>query len=226
MGLLTRLFALVLLTLLPIVGVEIYDEIDARAQRSAEGKDQALRLVRLVAQEQSKVIAGARQLLTALGKAPTLNSGDSAGCDAYLADLAGAYPQYLGFVTIDPTGHAVCTSGGIAPRSFLGDRPYFTLAMRRLGFVLGEYEPEDTAHRRAIYLAQPFHDATGKVIGVVAAGLSLDWLNGEIARTPLPPHSTVSVWIARAWSSRVTRKRQVRRHPHRRGASFQSTEWA
>ena len=193
MGLLTRLFALVLLTLLPIVAVEIYDEVDAQSQRSEEGRDQALRLVRLVAQEQSKVVAGARQLLTALGKTPTLNSGESAACDAYLADLASAYPQYLGFVTIDPTGRTVCTSGAIAPKTFLGDRPYFNLAMRRLGFVLGEYEPGDATRQRAIYLAQPFHDATGKVIGVVAAGLSLDWLNGEIARTPLPPSSTVSV---------------------------------
>src|SRR5690242_2864669 len=111
MKLLTRLFALVLLTLLPILVVEIYDEMDARTARAEEGKDQALRLVRLVAQEQSKVMEGARQLLTALGKSPVLRNGNTWACNQFLADLSHSYPQYLNFVSMDLEGRVACDGG-------------------------------------------------------------------------------------------------------------------
>jgi signal transduction histidine kinase len=193
MKLLPRLFALVILTLLPGVGIEIYDELDARALRAEEGRDQALRLVRLVAQEQSRVVEGARQLLTALGKTPVVRSGGAASCNAFFSDLARSYPQYVSLVSIDLTGHAACAGGLTQPNSLLGDRSFFKLAIANRGFALGEYDVLAAAHQKAIYLAQPYYDAEGKVSGVVAAGLSLEWLNSEIARNPLPSKATISV---------------------------------
>ncbi|HEY0183847.1 MAG TPA: ATP-binding protein [Rhodopila sp.] len=193
MRLLTRLFALVILTLLPMVAIEVYDEVDTRALRADEGRDEALRLVRLVAQEQSKVVAGARQLLTALGKMPAVRNRDMAACHAFLQDLASSYPQYLGFVSIDLAGHPVCAGGPTGSVAFLGDRPYFRLAIASRDFALGEYEDDTPSRRAAIFFAQPSYDARGEINGVVAAGLSLDWLNGELARNPLPPKATVSV---------------------------------
>src|SRR5580693_3299995 len=115
-----RLFALIILTMLPIVGIEAYDEIDARSLRAEEGKDQALRLVRLVAMEQARVIEGAHQLLTALSKAPSVRSGDAPACSAFLGDLSGAYKQYASFMSIDLTGRSVCVGGGGTPGGFFG----------------------------------------------------------------------------------------------------------
>jgi signal transduction histidine kinase/CheY-like chemotaxis protein len=192
MKLLTRLFALIALTMLPMVGIEIYDEVDARSLRAEEGKDQALRLVRLVALEQARVIEGARQLLTALGKMPAVLGGDATACSALLGDLSGAYKQYVSLISIDLTGHSVCVGGEGTPGTFLGDRPYFKLAVASRDFALGEYTMNPTSGRRVIYLAQPYDGPDGKVAGVAAAGLSLDWLNGEIARNPLPSKASVS----------------------------------
>jgi signal transduction histidine kinase/CheY-like chemotaxis protein len=193
MRLLTRLFALVILTLLPVVGIEVYDAIDARSQRVNERKDQALRLVRLVAQDQSRVIEGARQLLTTLGKTPGVRSGNPASCSTFFADLTSSLPQYLSLVSIDPTGLSVCTGGTAEPSAVLSDRPFFKLAIATGRFALGEYTADNGSHRKVIHLAQPYYDAAGHLAGVVAAGLSLDWLNGEIARNPLPPQAIVAV---------------------------------
>jgi signal transduction histidine kinase len=190
--LLTRLFALITLTMLPMVGIETYDEIDARSLRADEGKDQALRLVRLVAQEQARVMEGARQLLTALGKMPAVLGGDATGCSALLGDLSGAYKQYVSLMSIDLTGHSVCVGGEGTQGAFLADRPYFKLAIASRDFALGEYDIDPASRRKVMYLAQPYYGPDGKVAGVVAAGLSLDWLNGEIARNPLPSKATVS----------------------------------
>jgi signal transduction histidine kinase/CheY-like chemotaxis protein len=193
MRLLTRLFALVILTLLPVIGIEVYDEIDARSLRAKEAKDQALRLVRLMAQEQSRVIEGARQLLTALGKAPVVQTGAPALCNGFFADLVHSFPQYLGLVAVDLSGHQICSCGATEPAAVLGDRPFFKLAIANRNLTVGEYDADDVPHRKVIHLAQPYYDAAGNVRGVVAAALSLDWLNSEIARNPWPQNATVSI---------------------------------
>jgi hypothetical protein len=193
MTLLGRLFALVILTLLPVVATEVYNEIDARAMRAEEGRDQALRLVRLVAIEQSKVIEAARQLLTALGKTPVVRGREASACSAYFDDLVHAYPQYLSLVSIDLAGRRVCAGGTTEAGASLLDRPAFRLAIESGGFAIGEYDADGPSARKALYVAMPIDDGAGHAGGVLAAGLSLDWLNGELARSPLPPKATVSV---------------------------------
>jgi signal transduction histidine kinase/ActR/RegA family two-component response regulator len=189
----TRLFALIILTVLPIIGVQIFDELDLRARRDEEGRDQALRLVRLVANEQSKVVAGARQLLTALGNIPLVRGLDAVSCNTFLTELARSYPQYLSIVSIDLAGHPVCATGPVEQTANLGDESFFKLAVATRAFTVGDYQVEDRSQRRVIYLAQPYFDSKGDIAGVVAAGLSLDWFNQEIARNPLPAKATVSV---------------------------------
>src|SRR4051812_49198225 len=193
MNLSTRLFALVILTLLPIIGIQVYDELDLRSRRVEEGKDQALRLVRLVAQEQSKVIEGAHQLLTALGQLPAVHGDDVAACNTLLEGLAHSYPQYVGFISINRIGQPVCASQPTDPARFLGKQSYFIEATATHAFAMGDYEPDPTTGRGVIHLAQPYYDTAGMVSGVVAASLSIDWLNSEIARNVLPPKATISV---------------------------------
>jgi signal transduction histidine kinase/CheY-like chemotaxis protein len=193
MTLLARLFVLVILTLLPVVATEVYNEIDTRAMRAEEGRHQALRLVRLVGNEQSKIIEAARQLLTALGMTPAVRGHDALACAAYFEDLVRGYPQYLSLVSIDLAGRRVCAGGTTAADAGLHDRPAFRLAIESGGFAVGDYEADGPSAARALYVALPFDDGAGHTRGVVAAGLSLDWLNDELARIPLPPKATVSV---------------------------------
>ncbi len=193
MTLLIRLIALLVLTLLPMVAIDIHNHSEAQAMRAQEGKEEALRLVRLVAQDDSRLIEGARQLMTAISRSPTLQTGERAVCSGFLAALVKAYPQYLSLVATDPDGHPLCTGGLASPDAVLSGHAYFRQAIAQQGLVLGEYEVDRQTRQRAIYLAQPYDLTDGKIGGVVAAGLSLDWLNDELAHAPLPPKATVSV---------------------------------
>ena len=96
-------------------------------------------------------------------------------------------------MSIDPAGRAVCVGGEGEPGDQLDDQPYFKLAMATHGFAIGEYGPSAASPQHVLYLAQPYTGPDGRIAGVVTAGLSLDWLNSEIARTPLPPLATVSI---------------------------------
>ena len=193
MTLLIRLIALLVLTLLPMVAIDIHNQSEARAMRAREGKDEALRLVHLVAQDDARLIEGARQLMTAISRSPTLQTGDRAACSSFLAALVKAYPQYFSLVAAEPDGHPLCTGGLASPDAVLSGHAYFRQAISQHRFVLGEYEVDGQTQQQAIYLAQPYDLTDGKLGGVVAAGLSLDWLNDELAHAPLPPKATVSV---------------------------------
>lgn len=192
MRLLTRLLALVALTLLPIVGIEIYDEADLRTHRAEEGRDQALRLARLVAQQQTNVVAGAQHLLMALAQASEIRNRNPAACHSLLSQLAPSYKEYVGIVSLDDTGHVVCSGGSLNPPASLGENRFFREAMDTRRFSTGVYT-EDLNRNKIVYLAQPYFDGDQKPAGVVALALSLDWLNAQAAANPLPDKSTISV---------------------------------
>ena len=183
-----RLFALVAIAVLPALGVEVYGQIETQNMRVHESEEQALRLVRLVAGELSQTIEGARQLLTALGQTPYVQTGEAKACSAFFVNLARAYSQYALLASGNLDGRLVCTSEGPADlENFLKS------ALHVSTFAVGGYTITGSTKRKIVPVAQPFLGPNGKIAGIVAAGLSVDWLNNSVAQQPLPPHSTISV---------------------------------
>src|SRR5579883_1923303 len=82
MSLSVRLLLLVVLAVIPAVFIEIYGELELRSARQHEIREEALRLTRLVAAEQTRIGEGTRQLLTAFGEVVEREAGDRAACDA------------------------------------------------------------------------------------------------------------------------------------------------
>ena len=87
MNLLSRLFLLVAIALLPVIAIQTYNEFDLRRARQLEVESQALSLARLAAAEQRQIVQGIRQVLIALSELPAVKTRDSVTCDAYLAAI-------------------------------------------------------------------------------------------------------------------------------------------
>src|ERR1700722_18733283 len=62
--LLSRLFVLVAVALLPAIAIQAYNEFDLRRARQVEVENQALSLAKLAAAEQQQIVQGIRQVLT------------------------------------------------------------------------------------------------------------------------------------------------------------------
>jgi hypothetical protein len=75
-SLLSRLFVLVAVALLPAIAVQTYNEIELRRSRQVEVQDQALGLARLAAAEQQQMVQGIRQVLIALSELPAIKVKD------------------------------------------------------------------------------------------------------------------------------------------------------
>ena len=191
--LLARLLLLVGLALLPALGLQVHAELSAGRERERLVHEDALRLACLVAAEQERVIEGARQLVTALGKAPPLLAGDFEACREYLSDLLREFPRYANITATDREGRITCSVLADGPGRSLADRAYFRDAMRTGGFVVGEHIVGRASGRSSISFAQPYLGRDGLVAGVVLAGLDLDWLAAQLDRVPLPPGASATI---------------------------------
>lgn len=188
-----RLVLLMLLAVVPALGVIFYAAEEQRRAAAVEAQQNALRLARLVSANQEVLIAGTRQLLTALADAPALRAGDPS-CSAFLKTLLEKYPYYANFAVADAHGRESCGAVPLhGPRVNVGDRPYFRRTMERRDFALGDYQIGRVTGKATINAAYPLHDEHGAITGVVFAAIDLAWLHGVAAKTHLPSGTTVTL---------------------------------
>jgi len=109
-----RLVALVLLAVLPAFGLILFTGLEDRRRAAAEVQDNALRLARLAASGQDRLIEGVRQLLPGLALLPQVRDGNTAGCNALLAELLTHYPFCVGFAAAQSSGDVYCSVRAIA----------------------------------------------------------------------------------------------------------------
>jgi hypothetical protein len=79
--LLSRLFVLVAVALLPAIAIQMYNEFDLRRARQVEVQNQALSLAKLAAAEQQQIVQGIRQVLIAMSELPSIKARDSQACE-------------------------------------------------------------------------------------------------------------------------------------------------
>jgi signal transduction histidine kinase len=191
--LLSRLFVLVAVALLPAIALQMYNEFDLRRARQIEVQNQALSLARIAAEEQQQIVQGLRQVLIALSELPSIKARDSQACNAYLAAMKPRFPAFLSFLVTDLNGQSFCnTNSGRKPVG-IAARAYFASALKTGAFTVGEFSKGLTTGRNVIQFALPFYGDDGRMGGVIIALLDLDWLADYIARKGVPPGAALAI---------------------------------
>lgn len=185
MSLRRRLFLLGGLTLLPVIGLLVYDQIDLRQNRARELHTTAVVLARDLAREVQRILEGGHNVLFALAQMPEIQGADAAACESVLAKLL---PSYEGFLTIAATrndGSVFCAAdrlGATAPYPSVADRYYFRETMRTGAFTVGRYVEGRVTQNRSVHMAIPFSGRGDAGGGVLFASISLDWLAAKMQR--------------------------------------------
>jgi PAS domain S-box-containing protein len=193
MSLLRRLILLVLLAIVPILAVEITNQISLRDERVAAIHDEAERLAVMFDDEHARLVEGIRQLLTTWAVSPALLARDMTGCQETAARLGESYPAYIGITATDEAGIVRCATMPVALGLATGDRPHVRRAREAGGFAIGEFMLRRDTHRPALTVALPYHDRAGVAAGVVSAVLDLGWLEAYLARKPLPAGAAITL---------------------------------
>ncbi len=188
-----RLLLLVLLSVVPALGVVLYQAYEERRLEKAQAQEDALRLARIAAGEQERLIEGGRQFLDLLAQLPPVRGGDRSACSGLSADLLRRYPRYANLGAIGPHGDVYCSALPFKQPVNVADRAWFQNAVRTRDFAVGEYQIGRITGKATVNFGYPVLDEAGKVQAVVFAALDLVWLSRFVAEAQLPKGLTLTV---------------------------------
>ncbi|MBA3448637.1 MAG: hypothetical protein H0T56_13745 [Pseudaminobacter sp.] len=175
-----RLAALTAIALLPGAVVLVFLVATFHQDREKEVRDQALRYGQMASLEMARIVSGAEGTLKALARAPVTQSFDPIACSSYFADVNADLPQFTAIAAIDASGLLRCRTEMPQGAVRVNDRAYFQQAMTTGKFVVGEYTKSAVTDVPVLPLAHPIKDKGGAIVGVLVAGLDLDWLGDRL----------------------------------------------
>jgi signal transduction histidine kinase len=191
--LLSRLFVLVAVALLPAIAIQTYNEFDLRRAREVDVQNQALSLAKLAASDQQQIVQGIRQVLVALSELPLIKARDGQACNAYLAAMQRRFPAFLTFIVTDLNGRSFCDTNELNKPISIAARAYFATVLQTGAFTVGEFSTGLLTGQRIIQFASPFYGDDGGMGGVIVASFSLDWLADYIAQKGVPPGAALAI---------------------------------
>ena len=174
-----RLFAVALAALIPATGMLIYNEVWYRAQRNVEIHDEALQGSRQVASEVDRIFEGIRSLLIATSVIPSVTGDETTRCNSVLAEIANAVQSIGSISMVGPDGTVLCSSLPERNGANIADRTYFQQALKTDDFVVGGYTNGRVSGADVLPMAKSVM-RSGKLRGVLVAGLKLSWLQARI----------------------------------------------
>ncbi|WP_454020982.1 hybrid sensor histidine kinase/response regulator [Azospirillum sp. Marseille-Q6669] len=189
-----RWLLLLVFTLAPLIGFEVYSHTRLRAEREAELGQEALRLLDLIQTEQQRIVDDIEHILVTLAEA------DIAGpaCQETMERLHQRLPSYLTLGFADRSGTVLCSTDRRTVGTGSADQPQIRQALTTGLFSVGEYVATEGPRHRVLPFALPYArgsesggQSDGTQPAVVTALLDLDWLRQYQARKPLPPNVTV-----------------------------------
>jgi hypothetical protein len=196
MSLLRRLVLLVLLATVPILAVEITNQVSLHNERVAAVHDEAERLAVMIDDEHARLIEGIHQLLSTWAESSALREHDLARCQDMADRLRPSYPASLGITVTDETDVIRCATMPIALGVATGDRLHVRRARETGGFAIGEFILRRDTQKPALSFALPYRDQAGVPAGVVGALLDLGWLEDYLARCWTGRNRAASRWSA------------------------------
>ncbi len=184
----SRFLLLVVMAVLPMIAIQVWQERGLRTEREEVVRQRVVHKVQQLAAEIRELREGARQLLLAIAQMEAVKQHQPEACSMLLAKLRSNYPNYHLLGVADKEGRIFCASG--LTSSSVVDQPFFARAITHDGLAVGNYWIDSISGHKIIHFAQQFDDNSGRVSGVVFAGIDLAWLSDHLKEQGLSPTSS------------------------------------
>jgi two-component sensor histidine kinase len=188
-----RLYLLTAVALAPALIILLYNEVVTRRERELEVHRTAMRIGELASLEIQRIIEGSEGVLRTLAHAPSIRDFDAALCAPFLADVTAQSPQFASIAVVDAEGVVRCRPEALTTTLRVDESDYFREVVAHGDFVVGTYERSRISDEPSLPLAGPIRDRNGAFMGVVVAGLSLDWLNNALAERQYPDNDALTL---------------------------------
>jgi len=157
-------------------------------------QDDALRLARLVAADQSERINAIRRTLSVVSLSDRLNEDDRTACDAYLAQVLATNSLFNNLVRVEPDGSVKCSARPLPPGMNFVNDDFFRQSLVAKSFTVSGYRLGQVSHKSQIAASLPVKDSvTGSVRFLLRATVDLATLGKTLDDVSLPAGGTVTI---------------------------------
>jgi hypothetical protein len=184
---------LAILSLIPMFLVQFYTVVEDRRQGVNNARVEALRLVRMAAQNHDQSIESARQLLTTLAELEVARQRNAERCQTLFANLLRSHRIYANLGLMSPDGKVVAAAEPLSGPTETDQPEFFRKAVASSRFEVGEYRVSKTTHKATVNVGYPVFDPNGDLLVVVFASLDLNWLYTMLGDANLPAGSSLTV---------------------------------
>ncbi|OYD80299.1 ATP-binding protein [Azospirillum brasilense] len=190
MSVYSRLFLLLMATMLPLFVLEALTQANLRSERDREVQAIARRLLSLLEAEQHRTVEDVQHTLLVLTETGLERDGFR-NCQAILDRLAKRLPPYLSLNVADTSGGVRCATDHLSVGSVVTDVESFRAALASTVPVVGKAGWEHAGTRPSIPFRLRLDGAGGEPAAVVSAGLQTDWLRDVLVQKPMPPNTSI-----------------------------------
>lgn len=189
-----RLALVVFFLFVPVLLLVLWVEESHRNQLYQDAQRDALTLTQSLANNYRQYIDNGHQLLILLSQLPIIQSKNAEACNTLLASLSQEYKVYSGLFVVDTsTGIGFCSSNPYSGAFDNNPSDWYQEVLKKRDFVLSEYRIGPLTGRPVLTMGHPVFNEQGQLVAVVAASLSLNWLNTFIETTALPPDASLTL---------------------------------
>jgi len=188
-----RLMLLAALALLPLAGLAFYTVESQRRDAATVAKNNALALVRVCAQDETRMVDSANQLLAMMAEFPGVKGMDSQASNALFARLLGYEPGFANLGLVNANGDLVASAKPVGLPGPMRTRSFFLKALHQGTFAASNFAIEPGRAQSEMMCGNPVRGTDGHIVGVVFAELDLAWLEDGDSGISLPPGLTVGV---------------------------------
>jgi two-component sensor histidine kinase len=188
-----RVPLLMFAAMLPLVFVLFFNLYWLQSSKEREAHAEAFRAGQLVALEFRRILTGMENVLGTMASSPSVQQFDTERCVAFLASAAKRLPGVATIGVIDLDGKIRCRQSPEGIGTNLKDRPFFQDALHTGTFVVGDYTQSRITGKSLLPMAMPMTSDDGKVIGVVALSMDLEWLQRILMQRTFAKDANVTV---------------------------------
>ena len=194
MSLLSRVILTVAVALVPVYGVDVYNEASLRRVQMRDVHEQVQRETRSVAIELDRIVAAVRNAMVAVAEYPALQAGDPAACTALLRLVQARFTFINVIAVIGSDGHRACASNADAPLlEDLSNRPPVVLARAYGHFAVAGFLVGRVTRQPDLAVAMPMAGPPDRPAPVLVVDIGLAWLQRELAARPWPDRAALTV---------------------------------
>lgn len=150
-------------------------------QSTVQKREDAMVVYEAIRNEITKVVLDAEKALDGLAAEEAMRNGTPEQCGELLGKaLAAGTEIYDVFLRIKADGILDCTPGGASKPVDFSSRVYFTKAVEKREFIVGEFLVGKVSGKQVLAVARPIISADGTISHVLVCGLKTDWLQAVI----------------------------------------------